>query len=336
MRHYKPELTDEEERLREKIQDDIHFCLNCQARDSGEWIWVMGDEYELEDLFYDYEVKEESKDRIVKHLFCPNCGTELSRGDRIGLEDKYDKEIKKHLKEAEAKYGKHIEQLSKGIKQFPTLALNFPLAKNILKEIKNNELPVCSVQGDFYRARKIMNSKVFELKDFLAPPLGKSEEGRFNHAGQSHFYISEEKSTAIAECIPTENEPSLVWLQEFKLDKIEKILDLSYKWHDLGPSTSTLLVALHQTSVLQQTKSNKEKWRPDYYLTRFIMDCAKKCGFSGIKYSSVKSTMDYNVVLFSCNKDWIINYEKPEVIIYNPKSDEELFEELFQFENFLK
>ncbi len=94
-------LTLKEERLFEKIQDQIHFCLNCQARDSGDWIWVMGERYELEQLFEDFDVKDETRDKVIAHgLYCNYCGTQLFRDDEIGLEDKYDKEINKHIKVA--------------------------------------------------------------------------------------------------------------------------------------------------------------------------------------------------------------------------------------------
>lgn len=36
-------LTKKEQRLRNKIQEKIHYCYNCQAYDSGDIVWVMGE-----------------------------------------------------------------------------------------------------------------------------------------------------------------------------------------------------------------------------------------------------------------------------------------------------
>jgi RES domain-containing protein len=285
---------------------------------------VQGERYDLEDLFDDFEVSEELRDKIVSHLGCKNCGTPLNRGDEIGLEDKFDREVTIHVNEANKKYGKKIKEFRYGIEKFPTLALQYSLAKDIFKEIREKCLPTCSVEGIYFRARKVINPDVLETKDFLPPPIGKSEEGRFNHAGQSHFYLSEKKETAINECL-LENSPTLLWLLEFRIQKINNILDLSFDWEILSPSTSTLFVALHNSKVLMQSNENMEKWKPDYFITRFIMDCAKNEGYNGIKYDSVKHKTGKNLVLFDFKKETIIKYEKPEIIIYDPVSEKEQF-----------
>ena len=67
-------LTQREEKKRIKVQNDIHYCLNCQARDSGDWIWVLGERYDLEDLFDDHNVEEDLRDRLIANgLYCNYC-----------------------------------------------------------------------------------------------------------------------------------------------------------------------------------------------------------------------------------------------------------------------
>lgn len=323
-----PTLTEREEKLKDKVQNDIHYCLNCQARDSGDWIWVLGEKYNIETLFSDYRVSEKSKDKIIEYLTCPYCGTELERYAEIGLEDIGDRQIKFHLKEANQKYGKTIEEFHTNIKKYPTLALQSPLAKKIFKEIKAKNLPTCSIDGKWFRARTLSNSKILNRDDFLAPPVGKPQEGRFNHSGQSHFYIADSEETSIAECLPANN-PSLLWMQEFTFNKIDNILDLSYDWDNLGPSTSTILVALHDSKILEQSEENKEMWKPEYNITRFIMDSAKQVGYVGIKYNSVKNIVGCNVVLFDLDKETITKYGKPRVISHNPIPVEKEFTAAF-------
>lgn len=322
------ELTPKEESKRIKVQDDIHYCLNCQARDGGDWLWIMGERYDLEDLFNDHNVKENMRDRLIQYgLHCKYCGTELNRYDEIGLEDKFDKEINKHLKDAKRKYGKRINELNRSIKCYPTLALSFPLAKSINKEIKEKKMPVCSIEGDYYRVRKVSKPDVLNSEDFLAPPIGMPQEGRFNHSGQSHFYIANSKNTAISEVIYNDGS-SLLWLQKFVLNEITNILDLSFDWENLGVSTSTLLVAIHDSSILSKSKDNKDMWKPNYNITRFIMDCAKCHGYSGIKYNSVHDSIGKNIVLFNCEEQMFKEYGKPEIIIHREASEKDSFDNM--------
>ena len=82
---YKPELSATEDAIMSKLQEQIHYCLNCQPRDSGEWIWIYGERHDLEDLLDEYELEEKQKDKIVSHLICPFCGTQLDRGYEVGL-----------------------------------------------------------------------------------------------------------------------------------------------------------------------------------------------------------------------------------------------------------
>ncbi len=114
-------------------------------------------------------------------------------------------------------------------------------------------MPICTIDGVFYRARKVTTPDVLKSDDFLAPPIGLSQEGRFNHSGQSYFYIADSKETAIYEVIYNDN-PTLLWLQQFNIKPISDILDLSFDWNRLGPSTSTLLVAIHNSNILVQRK----------------------------------------------------------------------------------
>ncbi len=316
-------LTRKVEALKQKIQQDIHFCYNCQAYDSGEMIWVQGRKYDLEDLFEDYNVKEELRDDLANNLVCLNCGTELARYDEIGLEETNNIEIKVHLKKARSKYLKRIQRLSLGIRQYPTLALSMPLGKLIYSEIKKSKLPNTSIEGVFFRSRNIEGPNVLSANDFSSPPLGVSKEGRFNHSGQSHFYLSKYEDTAILEGVSSVK-PSLIWLQKIELSRIDNILDLSSNWDKLGPSNSTLLVALHDSSELKKNDSNIDNWRPDYCLTRFIMDCAKQCGYSGIQYLSAKNHYGINVVLFEFNKKNIIMEGTPTIVTYSPPKAEEM------------
>lgn len=144
-------------------------------------------------------------------------------------------------------------------------------------------------------------------------PSGKPTEGRFNHSGQSHLYLASDKETALKEITNTED-PLLAWCQVFKIEEeITKILDLSFDWMDLSLSTSTLLLSLKMHKAIDRTEGNKEFWRPDYFLTRYIMDCVIMLGYEGIKYNSTKNYADYNVVIFNPENHKIVPIGAPKV-----------------------
>jgi hypothetical protein len=297
----KPDLTIIEKRYLKKVQSKIEYCLYCQPFDEGDAVWIYGDRIELCELFYESSVPEKFWDKITKHLYCPYCGnTNLDLSIDVGLRSKYDIEVDKHYDEAKLLYGRDVKEFEDLLESYPLLAFQNNLAKRIYKEIKERKLPTISIKGKFYRARKVENSEVIKSNKMYNPPLGKPQEGRFNHSGQSHLYLANDKETAIREVVSDEHS-LLVWCQEFEiLNEVTNILDLSFDWSNLTPSTSTLLISLKINNSIGRSDRNKQNWRPDYYLTRYIMDCAKSLGYNGIKYNSAKESYSFtfDVVLF--------------------------------------
>ncbi len=155
------------------------------------------------------------------------------------------------------------------------------------------------------------------------PPKGKPLEGRFNHSGQSHLYLSNNLNTAIKEVVGL-NRTQLVWTQEFSIEKeIKNILDLSFNWENLTPSTSAMLLSLKLNNSIDRTDRNKENWRPDYYMTRYIMDCAKELEYSGIKYNSTKDLYEFDLVLFHPQQVGLKSIGRPKIQIFKKEEEED-------------
>lgn len=322
----KPDLTAKEERICKKVQSLIEYCLYCQPYDDGEAVWIYGERTELYDLMDEYEISDTSKENIVGNLFCPYCGNEsFSLGLDVGLKTKFEKDVDKHLNNVRRIYGKQVKDLETLLEQYPLLAYQNSFAKRIYKEIVSRKLPVTSAKGEFYRARKVENAEVLKSKKMYSAPLGKPNEGRFNHAGQSHLYLANEKTTALKEV--TANESALlVWCQKFEISRtIRDIIDLSFDWEYLTPSTSTLLLSLKLYNSIDRSDRNKENWKPDYYLTRYIMDCAKKAGYNGIKYNSTKESYAYDLVLFYPEKSKIKAVGNPSIEIFLNSEERDTF-----------
>lgn len=285
-----------------RTQKEITSCTNCQPFEGGVPIWILGDECELEDLFDELEIPENEalRDSIGNSLVCPRCGTKLQRYDTVGIEEQYIKEIVEQLEVSEKKYGKDLHILNKTLTNYPTLGLQHPIAREILKEIQSDKFCSIPIEGTFYRARKTERAKVFKSQDILPPELGIPGEGRFNHSGQSHFYLSKDASTCLFE-LSDDDEPFIGYVQEIRIERTDRVLDLTFDFEMVSPTQSALLISLLSTGILRQSMNNKKNWKPDYALTRFIMDCAKFSGYSGIAYNSVKH-IGNNIVLFDLSR----------------------------------
>lgn len=316
--NYKPDLTKAETKLCKEVQSLIAYCSYCQPYDGGDVFWLWGVKTELNELLMECEVPEESMENIISHLYCPNCNNEsFYLGSDVGLKTEYEKEVDAHVSKGEKLYGKEVKKFVKFIEKAPLLAYKHKFAKKIFKEIKDKKFPTTSVKGEFFRVREVTTGKIFSLEDMINPPLGKSNEGRFNHAGQSHLYLSNDRNTAIKEVV-SEEVSSLVWIQKFSINpQIDNLLDLSFDWNDLTPSTSSLLLSLHVKDSLGKSGRNNENWKPDYYITRFIMDCAKSLGYSGIKYNSTKKYSEYNLVIFENDITKVTPIDKPIIEPYS-------------------
>jgi RES domain-containing protein len=209
------------------------------------------------------------------------------------------KQVRQHIRKAKDKYGRSIIQLEKLLLRAPMMAMTDPLAKRIKREMEARNVRRIDLEGEFYRARPVEKGKKFTVKEMTAPPLGWPNEGRFNHSGQNHLYLATNEETCVKEVLDGLPTGGQVCCIKWKLvHPVKNVLDLSYDWKDLGPSASTLLVALNAMHALERRHRNNLNWKPDYVLTRMIMDVAKETGFSGILYNSVRGD-GKNVVLFN-------------------------------------
>ena len=319
MEENQPDLSVKEELYRSKIQSKIYYCLNCQPFDGGEAFWIQGDRISVNELFEKSRIPEKYWENILPHLYCPNCGTSyFDIWSDVGMRTKYEKELSDHESKAKKIYGKHVVRLEEHLQNYPMLAYQNKFAQKIYKEIRDKNLPTATAQGIYYRARKASNSKILSIAQMLNAPLGKSHEGRFNHSGQSHLYLAREKRTALIEVSKGNN---LVWCQKINIkNEIDNILDLTFDWTDITPSTSALLLSLNINNTIKRNDRNKENWKPDYCITRFLMDCAKSLGYNGIKYESAKDS-SFNLVLFYPNKIKISSRATPSILKLKKQSD---------------
>jgi len=286
-------------RYLEKAQRQIYYCFNCQAVDSGDIVWVQGDRISLLDHFVDLRIPQKYWDQLADDLYCPNCSTShFGLGADVGLQTKFEKHLTRLETTGRTVYEKQVKGLEEILTSFPFLALSNKFGRKLFKEIEGSKLNTTQIEGEFFRARRVKPSTVVRRRDLLEAPLGKSLEGRFNHAGQSHLYLSSEQETAKLEVAKGDCK---ICCQRWIIEPIDKVLDLTLDWDETSPSTSASLVALNLGNSLTRFDRNVKNWRPDYFITRFIMDCAKSLGYLGIKFNSARG-FGFNVVLFYPDK----------------------------------
>lgn len=249
----------------------------------------------------------------------------------IGDEDKYDYEVKEKINAAKRKYGKRLNEFQEYLEKYPSLALNIPLGRKLFKEITSDTAPHCTISGDWFRGRVVNESRVYKNGDMFAPPAGIVGDGRYHNAGQSVLYLSEKKDIAVGESIERLNESVLVWVQEYTITEIPKVLDLSNDWSKLEIIESAVMIAVLSSRVLDQRVEDRNKiWKPQYSITRFVSDCARSAGFNGIRYTSSRGYGD-NVVIFNWNETNIKPIGDPKIFIHKPKSDEDKYNRSFEY-----
>lgn len=312
-------LNNTAESYRQRVQAQVKYCPTCQPYDEGDYIWIFGEETTLKEIFRDLNVPERYWEDIAAHIHCDNCGASgFGPWDTVGTEDRCDILRQKHLKAAERKYGKQVDKLQEYLEQYPFLTLSAPLGRTIYREITQGKPPTCIIQGEWFRTRRKKDRGNFSLKDMKAPPIGCAGDGRYNHAGQSVMYLSEDLETSMCEAIEDVEKSTEIWVQIYKLEDINNILDLTNDWENYYPTTGAIIVALLSSRVLSRKVTNRgSRWKPEYFVTRFIADCARLAGYAGIQYDSTRGYGN-NVVLFGPESLPIKAEGKPALKTYTP------------------
>lgn len=317
-----PELNKTAEKYKERTQKLLKYCITCQPYDGGDYIWIIGNETTIDEIFDHVNCPEKHREDIAAHLYCPNCGNSgFEQYDVAGTEDVSILEEDKMFKSLFSRYGSKLADFRSHLEKYPSLALAHPMGRKIQKEIRNSKVDAIEVnQKGWSRARIVSRPDVFKKSDMTAPGIGMSSGGRFHHSGQSVLYLAGDDELAMIETLDNPDISSLIWIQKYtQVDELTGILDLRYKWGRLGHDKSEVLQALLVSQYLfEKVEDRSSTWRPQYFLTTFVADCARQAGYNGIIYSSSRSTGS-NLILFNPNDKAVHPVGNPKVFIYEPK-----------------
>lgn len=293
------------ERLAAEVHQMIVSCPNEQTFDDGDTIWIFGCPTPLHDLLGNANVPEDLEDKVTALLVCPKCNGPFESWQDVGTKYAFELNHEGMLAGAAGKYYEPLIQFREFLKAYPSLGAMHPVGKRILREVERFPKSVFP-QRSCFRARPIEDVSDPTPEQMVPPNPHKHwiPGGRFNHAEQSHWYLTSSSDSAVAEV--TSKDEKSAWVQEFDVPQMREILDLrAYGAEDDqafdqdGETHDYPLIAgaLIFGDLLYHAQERGIEVHPEYLVPRFVADAAKLRGYAGICHRSPRHSCE-NLVVF--------------------------------------
>lgn len=298
--------TDRVDEFRDRLLSTIVSCQSCQPWDKGP-VWVIGKRIELEEVMDNCGVPlgdEDLREEILSGLVCPGCSDNLSEHYEVGV--KFDFEIahERAVDRATEEFGERLWDFARSLEN-PMLGANHEIGNRILGEIQS--FPKACLEGStWFRARRIEDGRELGVEDMRVPNPEQVAipPGRFNHLGQAHWYLASSKYAAAQEVL--DKGEAIVWMQRWTVERLDSILDLVvFGPDDPEPVTDAqvedlplLATAMIFGDHFKRDVDRRGVWRPEYFVPIYVADAAKHAGFKGIRFTSTRSYMEVNLVIF--------------------------------------
>lgn len=284
-------------------------CENCAPYFQGEgYISIEGTHSIVEDLQFHIDIPARLTKRLIKNGQCASCGGAVADMVECWVRPTSEVLFDRRLEAATKRYGPRLSEFRDYLSKHPFLGASHPTGRALIKAVQ--EIPPITVDGRWYRGIRRKHGGVPTVPksgDFRAPDDSRLciGEGRFNHAGQAHWYLADSAATCVAELLDLE--AGVVDVQEIELAACADVLDV-YCPDGMEPfghsdhlTDLALALILIDTNLYARVE-RRRPWKAGYLLPRFVMDAAKAAGFAGIRYRSVRSFQGQNVVLF--DREW--------------------------------
>lgn len=175
----------------EILQPNIAYCITCQPYEGGEEVWIFGRRTSLDCLMDDLRVPEAVRDDVADRLHCFHCGrVSFDRWEDYGEKSEWEVEADHRWDEWHRRFEGQVDEFAVHLQTLPYLGLSHPIGRKIQSAIR--EFPKIDLERKpWWRARKPGGAKAFTSDDLRPPsPRHARAEGRFNHYGQSVFYLA--------------------------------------------------------------------------------------------------------------------------------------------------
>lgn len=291
------------------VQPDIAYCTTCQPYDGSEVVWIFGIRTNLEDLFDECEVPSKLRDALADSLHCLGCGTQLSRYDDVGLKTESELEADRKWDEWYEKYEWRVDEFREFLERYPYLGSHHELGKTIHSAIQG--FPQATVEEEsWWRARKVDSPRGVSIREMF-PARFPEAEGRFSHYGQRALYLASTREAALKEVL--NKDERLAWVIELKIRRVKKLLDLSDRSYWEEHDVPVLLLGLAHDKLSSMRPDKQRLWKPEYFVPRFIADCARHQRLRGIIFKSPRHYAN-NLVLFKWSKCTVVPVGKPSIM----------------------
>lgn len=299
----------------EQIQPEIAYCINCQPYEDGEEVWVLGDRTSMQDLLEEHEVPEGLQAEVARQLTCDNCGSTLGMEFDVGTKSLAEQQADAQWAKWHTEYATQLDDFVKWLEKYPYLGADHPIGRLFLDQIR--EFPISDhSREEWWRARPVQGPSAATVEQLGPPPTAPRSEGRYNHHGQRVFYLASSKEDAAAEVLGTGE--SLAWVQQFKVSDRSRLLDLTTPTsHEDLRAIPILSAGLTWSGAHMTPDDPGSEWKPQYFLPRYIADCARRHGFRGVVFASPKHYGE-NLVLFDWKAEEVVPVGTPTLVIWTP------------------
>ncbi|OJF77178.1 MAG: hypothetical protein BKP49_03315 [Treponema sp. CETP13] len=293
------------QKFKKLMAEKLVSCQHCQPRDAKtkkKSTWVYGSPIQFSDFISELGIPKEFHDSIYNEACCPNCGRRLDEFTMVGEKSKSEMRMEKLIQERIYSINNTIypelNKFCQYLERYPFLGAYHKTGQQIITDLQ--KIKTITIKDEiWFRGREPEGVKMFYLKDLLPPPPDevRINERRYNHAGQSHFYLSSTKNTCFKEI---NCDSFFCWIEQFHIIKLPNIIDLRVVNSDKDKVNYPLLAAgiMHEELLnIPIDRKREGNWNPEYLLSRYIADSCQVNGINGILYSSTKD-YDDNLVIF--------------------------------------
>ena len=171
------------------------------------------------------------------------------------------------------------------LEKYPPLASEHETGKRILDIISQWTQYIDFDRYYFYHARSLPEGACpYTEGDLKQAPKGYTGHGRYNYAGQSHYYFSDVEKGAILE-VTKHTKDTRIQIAKLHPTRSIRMIDLSEE-------------IISQNKFLEYCRFNPppEQYpivKREYLLPCFVASCCKKHGIEGIKYYGSKEYRNY-------------------------------------------
>jgi hypothetical protein len=299
------------EKLAEEASYYITGCAYGEPYDEGEVVWIHPSST-INDVLDLIDVPEECKESVAALITCPTCRDHHELYEEVAVKGDGEIRYESLIREWHDKHADRLDEFYEYLSKYPYLGAAHPLGAEIHQSFK--KFPVTTIDDKtWFRARRIKSGKPLSVEDFTPPDPDQVaiSEGRYNHHGQSVFYLAKDKEGAATECV--EEGETRAWVQRFKIVHTENVLDLSLEENWADEDLPVLALGLMDSGALRKVVPRTSGWKPEYFIPRYIADCAREGGFNGILFKSVRHWRD-NLVLFKYDQQNVVPEGQPEIV----------------------